>query len=112
MDAPATPAPVPQQQALTAVLPTLPGRTAGLVYNLDARLVTVRVATNNPEAGVLETSASISLTHGEAAALASALVALLAEVAKRRAAQAAAMVAAQDTVERVGLPPTPTEGKA
>lgn len=111
MDTPAAPAPV-QQQALQAVLPTLPGRTAVLTYNLDARQVMLRVTTSNMEAGVLDTSASVTLTHGEAAALLSALVALLAEVGKRRAAQVQAAVQAQDTVERVGLPPAAHGGQA
>lgn len=95
--------PAPQQQALQATLPSVPGRNVVLTYNLDARVVTIRATTQNPEAGVLETSATIMLTHGESAALASALGAMLAEIAKRRAAAAESAQKLQADAERTTL---------
>lgn len=91
-------------QSIEATLPTLPGRRAVLAYNLEQRLVVLRVATQNVEAGVLETAVAVTLTHGEAVALCSALGAMLGEVAKRRAAAAGAAAELQAQVEARTVP--------
>lgn len=89
-----------QQPFLGGALPTLPGRDVVIMYAMESRTVTVRTTTTNKEAGVLETSSAVVLTHGEAAALVKGLGALLDQVRQR--AQATADMARQVQAEAGG----------